>query len=260
MRRLGWAMCGALAAVSVLAGCSGGPTEADPSASHRATAAPSPSASRPSPSPSPTPVTYPLRGSGTYSVAAGDSAVLGRSGSLLRFRVAVEHGIDNLPAATFADDVVTILGDRRGWTAGGDVRLQRVGPGRPYDFTVYLVTPATRDVLCGTVFDRYTSCQNGNSVVVNVSRWVHAVPYYAGDLTGYREYAISHEVGHRLGHGHELCPGKGRPAPTMEQQTLGLHGCTAQPWPYPGGKRYAGPSGEYPLVVPTDPKSYYRTD
>lgn len=254
MRRLGWVTCAAL--LAVLAGCTSTP-KATPHPSPSRTPATSPSPS--SPSPSPQPVSYPVGGPGTYTIAPGDSAVLGRSGQELTFQVAVEHGIANLPAAAFARDVVTILGDRRGWTAGGDVRLRRVGPDEPHDFTVYLVTPKTRDALCGTVFDRYTSCQNGNSVVVNVSRWVHAVPYFRGDLTAYREYAISHEVGHRLGHGHELCPGRGKLAPTMEQQTLGLHGCTPQPWPYPNGHRYAGPAGEYPLVVPTDPPSYYRT-
>jgi hypothetical protein len=30
-----------------------------------------------------------------------------------------------------------------------------------------------------------------------------------------------------------------------ERQALGLHGCTADPWPYRGGERHAGPPGQY---------------
>ena len=123
--------------------------------------------------------------------------------------------------------------------------------GRHADFTIYLATPASRDRLCGGTPDSYTSCRNGSNVVLNVARWANAVPNYGAPLDVYRQYMVTHETGHRLGQGHELCPGAGRPAPVMEQQTLGLHGCVPNPWPFPdGGAAYAGPSGEYDDPIP----------
>jgi hypothetical protein len=203
------------------------------------------------------PVRYPKDGSGKFVTAPGTSRVYGHSGTLLRFQVQVETDIKGIKVSAFADRVVSILGARQGWTAGGDWRFQRVGPGASTDFVLHLVTPGTRDAMCHDDPDGYTSCRYQNDVMINVSRWVHGVPYYT-NLNDYRDYAISHEVGHRLGHGHQLCPGKGKKAPTMQQQTLGLHGCVPNPWPYPNGKLYQGPEGDYSQAdIPKDPASYY---
>ncbi|MGW0433821.1 DUF3152 domain-containing protein [Micromonospora sp. NPDC003197] len=202
------------------------------------------------PVPPPPEISYPQVGSGKWTTATGRTAIQGHAGRVMRFQVAVEEGVVGIDPQQFAAEVLATLGDSRGWTAGGQFRFQRVGPGEQRDFTVYLATPATRDALCGDGYDRYTSCRNGARVVLNVARWANGVPHYGADLIAYRAYLVNHEVGHRLGHGHELCPGKGRPAPVMQQQTLGLHGCVANPWVYLGGHRHAGRSGAYDDPVP----------
>ncbi|MGH3727468.1 MAG: DUF3152 domain-containing protein [Micromonosporaceae bacterium] len=204
---------------------------------------PSPSASASaSPSRSGKP-SVPYSGSGKFVTASGDSEVLGDSGGVLRYRVRIEKDLDQDPAE-FAEYVDTTLGDKRSWIRGGDVRLQRVSSG--HDFTVYLATPTTTDRLCAPLLTSgFTSCRQGDNVVLNFARWVLGVEHWDGDLESYRRYVINHEVGHRLGHPHELCSGKGDPAPVMQQQTLKLAGCKGNAWPYVDGKLHRGPPGSY---------------
>jgi hypothetical protein len=190
-------------------------------------------------------VRFPAVGSRLFRVVPGRSDYIGTRGKLRRFRVLVERDIANVDPVAVGAFIEQTLSDPRGWTAGGTWRFRRVGPGEPHHFTIYLVTPATRDVLCNMGYDRYTSCRNGKRVVINVARWARGVPHYRASLDTYRRYVINHEVGHFLGRGHELCPRRGRPAPVMLQQTFGLHGCVANAWPFVNGRRYRGPAGAY---------------
>jgi Protein of unknown function (DUF3152) len=204
-------------------------------------AQPTPTAAQPTPTAAPVAVVD--KGAGTFVAAGSEGPILGSAGVLRRFRVQVEGGINEEPAA-FAAAVDHILGDPRSWIAGGQFRLQRVPPSAPAEFTIFLASPVTSEAMCavgGLHTDRFTSCRIPGQVIINDARWQTAVPDYGAPLEVYQAYAINHEVGHQLGHGHEACTGPGRPAPVMQQQTLGLKGCIANSWPFLGGQRYAGP-------------------
>jgi hypothetical protein len=173
-----------------------------------------------------------------------DGSMAGTGGPLLRYRVGVQDGL-GVPLDEFVAEVESILSDPRSWTGGGDLRLQRVSGADGYDFTIYLASPERSEAMCredGLQTQGYTSCRlHDGRVVINSDRWLTAIPDYGAPLAEYRAYAINHEVGHQLGHGHVLCPGPGAPAPVMQQQTYGLKGCTAYGWPYRDGQLYTGP-------------------
>ncbi len=224
------------------------PVRAEQSAS---AAPPTPSADPASPAPVlQLPGDIPTNGPGTFVVGTELGPVLGTAGRLRRFHVAVESNVVG-ELAEFAGMVEQTLGDPRSWIAGKQHRFQRVPQGQAADFTVYLVTRQTAYQMCrvnGVDIREngvpYTSCRQVRKVIINLDRWRLSVPDYVNGglpLRLYREYVINHEVGHELGRGHEACPGAGKPAPTMQTQTLGLKVCTANPWPYLDGKRYVGP-------------------
>ncbi|MFC9746697.1 DUF3152 domain-containing protein [Streptomyces niveus] len=198
---------------------------------------PSPKASPPpSPSMSPSPKASTHRvvksGTGEFSTAAAHGGPVG-TGTIRRYSVQVEGGT-GIPAADAAKEIAGILGDRRGWTANGRDGFQLVSSG-PRDFEVKIATPDTVDRICGAAglhTRGEVNCNVGDQVIVNLKRWLTGSPQFPGPLHEYRALIINHEVGHRIGHGHEGCPGPGRPAPAMMQQIDGLHGCEANAWPY----------------------------
>jgi hypothetical protein len=184
----------------------------------------------------------PIRATGEYARAPGGNDRHG-SGTLMTYRVEVETGTQQ-DASAFAAAVDATLADPKSWTGQGRWSLQRVATG-DIGFVVRLATPATVDRVCSTVglnTRGYVSCRAGKFVMINLDRWLKAVPDYHGDVASYRQYVINHEVGHQLGYGHQSCPGRGQLAPVMQQQTFGLNGCRPNGWPYVGGKLVSGPS------------------
>jgi hypothetical protein len=212
--------------------------------------APAVSATSPSPSPSADPllllipspvVTGPQVGTGVFRTADGGGPAFGAAGVLRTYVVEVEEGITAFDVAGFATAVDEILADHRSWTAGRQWRLQRVAPGGRADFRVRLATPPTVDAVCGRggmQTNGIFSCRTGENVMINLMRWTSGTPDYGTALEAYRQMVINHEVGHFLGHGHSTCPGRGKVAPVMMQQTKGLNGCLANSFPYPDGVTY----------------------
>ncbi|MGW2755604.1 DUF3152 domain-containing protein [Streptomyces sp. NPDC001273] len=202
----------------------------------------SPSANPPaSASASVTETDIPATGPGTFTTARADGSAVGTGSRVRRYKVLVEDGID-IPASEAAAEVSAVLADRRGWTRDGVNSFRLVGSGS-YDFVVKIATPGTTDRICGAaglLTRGEVNCSVGTDVVVNLKRWVLGSPQFDGPIGEYRALIVNHEVGHRIGRGHEGCPGPGRPAPAMMQQIKGLDGCVANAWPYGRDGTYLG--------------------
>lgn len=180
-------------------------------------------------------------GPGTFVTAAAEGRVVGTGARLRRYQVQVEDG-SGVVADAAAREIAGILGDPRGWGSDGVDSFRLVASG-PRDFVVKIATPHTVDCLCGSAgLDTHgeVNCSVGRTVVVNLRRWLLGSPEFDGPVEEYRALIINHEVGHRIGHGHETCPGTGRPAPAMMQQIKGLKGCVANAWPFDADGRYLG--------------------
>jgi len=192
---------------------------------------------RPTPTPKPKAgrtareVTVPATGPGTYRAASVDVRPASSSGRLIRYDVKVEDNLDIDPDQA-AKIIAGVLNDERSWRGRGRVRFELVsGDSDRAELHAYLVTPGTTDRLCAPLLTRgEVSCQNANRVVLNAKRWQLGAEAYGRDLTNYRRYLVNHEFGHYIGYGHVECPGRGRPAPVMMQQTKGLDGCRKNPW------------------------------
>ncbi|NED83791.1 DUF3152 domain-containing protein [Streptomyces sp. SID11233] len=179
----------------------------------------------------------PSSGPGTFTVARAGAT----SGGGNAYRVEVEDGTGVDPDAA-ATQIAGFLAAPRGWAHGGEHTFHQVTKG-PAGLVVRIATAATVDRICGSSglnTHGEVNCRVGVNVMVNLKRWQTGSPEFDGPLADYRALIINHEVGHWLGHGHETCPGKGRPAPAMMQQIYGLKGCVANAWPYDANGHYLG--------------------
>lgn len=193
------------------------------------------------------------------------SDIFGSGNMTVKYAVAVEDTLFRLDNRYFSPDnfankVNAILQDKRSWVTLNRWNFQQVPITAKHSVTFYLVTPNTRKIMCLSKMDRYSSCRHGNSIVINAARWRFATKQYDYNQDLYHPEVINHEFGHFLGYKHQLCGGSGMPAPVMQQQIFGLHGCLANAWVFDNnGRLIQGRNGEYPTLTPfpRDPNSYF---
>lgn len=140
------------------------------------------------------------------------------------YDVEIGEGVQ-YPLPKFRKEVDQYINDPNGWRSDG-YKFKLVKDGQKPRFTVILTSPKT--LLHNHCNDENLSCAilNGGKVWINSMRWTVGAKPSKQDLDGYRQYVISHEVGHALGYDHVDCPGEHKAAPIMMQQTLGIGKCT----------------------------------
>lgn len=137
---------------------------------------------------------------------------------VVRYRTQVDPDIKYSPYQ-FRTEVAIYLADPNGWEGHG-YRFQEAENG----VLIRLSSPKTIGTICK---DSDLSCAElgGKNMYVNASRWMKGSVASKLPLEEYRQYIVTHEMGHILGFDHVGCPGRGLAAPLMMQQTLGLKGC-----------------------------------
>lgn len=118
--------------------------------------------------------------------------------------------------------IVAYLNDPDGWSTKGYF-FEPVNEN--HNVLIRLSSPSTIVKKCGLPSNLSCAELYGQHMYLNAERWFHGSKESKLNLDDYRQYMVSHEIGHILGHEHESCPCAGCKAPIMLQQTLGIGKC-----------------------------------
>lgn len=143
-----------------------------------------------------------------------------------KFRVNVDDDVIKKYSIRFPSQIefyITVyLNDPDGWNTKG-YSFEPVSLNE--DVFIRLSSPNTITKECG--ISKNLSCAElgGKHMYLNADRWFHGSKESKLKLDDYRQYMVSHEIGHILGFEHKKCPCPSCKAPIMMQQTLGIGKC-----------------------------------
>jgi hypothetical protein len=139
-----------------------------------------------------------------------------------KFKTVVDSDVKKTNNDEFNFLVSVYLNDPDGWVSRGySFESSEKNP----DVVIRLSNPATIEKVCGLPKDLSCAILGGDKMYLNAYRWFNGSKKSKLDLVNYRQYMVSHEIGHILGFEHETCPCPGCPAPIMMQQTVGIGKC-----------------------------------
>ena len=131
-----------------------------------------------------------------------------------------KYNLYNSDERQFDFYIMSYLNSPDGWSQYGYFFEQK-----EYGYiTIRLSLPKTIENICGLV---NLSCAElrGTKIYLNSDKWFYGSKESKLSLEDYRQYMVSHEIGHILGYDHKKCPCRGCKAPIMMQQTLGIKEC-----------------------------------
>ncbi len=142
---------------------------------------------------------------------------------LYKIRVQIDDDVRKKNSVRSSDqiefDIIAYLNDPNGW--GHEFELVSSNE----DVLIRLSSPKTVEQKCGVSPNLSCAELNGRNMFLNSERWFHGSKASKLSLEDYRQYMVSHEIGHILGFEHKSCPCSGCKAPIMMQQTLGIGKC-----------------------------------
>lgn len=141
----------------------------------------------------------------------------------IRYKFLIDPDVKGVKNPTLLSYQVGIyLNDPDGWSKHGyffeDVESDE-------RILIRMSLPSTIEKICGVAGNLSCAELGGRFMYLNSDRWFHGSSKSKLSLADYRQYMVSHEIGHILGHDHKKCPCVGCRANIMQQQTLGIGSC-----------------------------------